>query len=396
MLMGLYFWRLYAAWQGPELRPLPIPAGVWLWIVGMVGMLLVLWVAHANWDLGFGQTVKSSIGWLKGWALLAAFPLAGACLRIRPQIVIRAMMWLAVQTLMLMPLMVAGALVHLPQKLYESPLKAIGGPGPEFFSVYLYTIDPSNGALRWQFIAPWSPAAGLIGDMIFVLAAFERQRRLRIAATVAAVLICLMTKSRMAILFLVIWPPLIWTLSRVARPAMQFAAAIVSLIVGLVAEQVMEVVQSSVSAFKNARKDSSRVRAALGQIAVHRWREEAPIFGHGIVQRGPHFVEFMPIGSHHTWFGLLYVKGVLGVVALALPLIWTLLEMLMLAQVSPLGRIGLSVIFILLYYSNGENLEILSYLFWPALLLLGAAQQDAAHRVSALRPLVPDRLATQP
>ncbi len=395
MLVGLYLWRLYAAWQGPKFQPLPIPAGVWVWILGMFGMLIVLWVAHLEWNLGFGQTIKSSIGWLKGWALLAAFPLAGACLRIRPQIVVRAMMWLAVQTLILIPVLVAGALAHMQQKLYVSPLKAIGGPGPEFFSVYIYTVDPSNGALRWQFIAPWSPAAGMIGDMIYILAAFERNTRLRIAATIAAVLICFMTKSRMAILFLVFWPPLIWSFSRISRPAMQVAAAIMSLIVGLVAEQVIAVVQDSVSAFKNARKDSSRVREALGQIAVHRWREEAPIFGHGIVQRGPHFVEFMPIGSHHTWFGLLYVKGVLGVASLALPLIWSFIEMLMLAQVSPLGRLGLSVIFMLLYYSNGENLEVLSYLFWPALLLLGAAQQEAAHRVSIRHPLRGADLAPQ-
>ena len=29
-------------------------------------------------------------------------------------------------------------------------------------------------------------------------------------------------------------------------------------------------------------------------------------FGHGTVAPGPHLVEYMPIGSHHTWFGLLF------------------------------------------------------------------------------------------
>lgn len=378
-LMGLYAWRHFAGgWRHGVRRPPRVPASLWIWIAGMLGMLAVLILAHIDWALGAPQTLKSAIGWLKGWALLAAFPLAGACLRIRPALVIRALMWLAVQTLVIMPVLVAAALAHAPQRLFVSPLQAIGGPGPEFFSIYLYTIDPSNGALRWQFIAPWSPAAGMIGDMIFIFAAFERDRRLRWAATLCAVLICFMTKSRMAILFLGLYPPLLWSVSRLARPAAQMACAALSLLGGIVADQVIQFVQNSVSAFRAARADSTRVREALGKIAVHRWQEEAPLIGHGVVVRGPHFVEFMPIGSHHTWFGLLYVKGFLGVLCLAVPLAWAALEMLVLAQVSALGRAGLGFVFMLFYYSGGENLEILSYLFWPGLLLLGAAHREAA------------------
>jgi len=378
VLLGLYFWRLYAVWKAPDLRPAPMPAGVWAWIAGMVGMFVALLIAHIDWGLGIGATLKSSIGWVKGWALLAAFPLVGACLRIRPQIVVRAMMWLAIQTMCLIPILFIAALLHLPQKLFVSPLQIIGGPGPEFFSVYLYTIDPSNGASRWQFIAPWAPAAGMLGNLIFVLAGYERNRRLKRLAVLSCILICLMTKSRMAILFLAIYPPLMWSVSRISRPAIQLGCAALSLFIGMIADVVLQIIQGSVGAFRGARADSTRVRDALGQLAVHRWREEAPVFGHGIVQRGPHFVEFMPIGSHHTWFGLLYVKGLAGVLCLILPLIWTVVEMLLLAQVSALGKIGLGVLFMLLYYSNGENLEILSYLFWPGLLALGAAHGQAA------------------
>jgi ABC-type multidrug transport system fused ATPase/permease subunit len=379
MLLGCYLWRCYAApWQSQTLRPRRAPAGVWLWIAGMLGMLAALIVAHLGWGLGFGATLKSSIGWMKGWALLAVFPLCGACLRIRPVIVVRAMMWLAVQTLLLMPVLVGAALAHLPERLFISPLQAIGGPGPEFFTVYLYTIDPESGALRWQFIAPWSPAAGMIGNMIFIFAAFERDRRLRWAGTIAAILICFMTKSRMAILFLGLYPPMIWSISRLSRPGAQLACAGLSLIGGIAADAVIQFVQNSIGAFRAARASSTRVREMLGKIAVHRWREEAPVFGHGVVQRGTHIVEHMPIGSHHTWYGLLYVKGLIGVMSLAVPLCYALLEMCLLAQASALGRAGLAFTFTLFYYSGGENLEILAYLFWPGLLLLGAAHAEAA------------------
>lgn len=71
------------------------------------------------------------------------------------------------------------------------------------------------------------------------------------------------------------------------------------------------------------------------------------------------------------------MKGFAGLVCLALPLLWTFLEMVLLAQVAALGRIGLAVFVILFFFSFGENLEILAYLFWPGLVLLGAAFAEA-------------------
>ena len=121
------------------------------------------------------------------------------------------------------------------------------------------------------------------------------------------------------------------------------------------------------------RADSSRVRAALGRIAIHRWESEAYWFGHGIVENGPHLVEYMPIGSHHSWYGLLFVKGLLGAIALAVPLAVTSLVLLARSLRSDTAQVGLSMVLTLVLYSFGENLEILAYLYWPALVIIGVA-----------------------
>ncbi len=113
----------------------PIPLSVWLWIFGMAIMLVALWVGHLNWSLDLKQTIKSSIGWAKGWALLALFPLAGALLPLRREILIRGQCVIGLGTLILAPLMLAAPYVGLPERICTSPLKAIGGPGPEYFSV---------------------------------------------------------------------------------------------------------------------------------------------------------------------------------------------------------------------------------------------------------------------
>jgi hypothetical protein len=130
--------------------------------------------------------------------------------------------------------------------------------------------------------------------------------------------------------------------------------------------------------FKGARAGSTRVRMALKRIAIDRWEREAPLWGHGVVEPGPHLVEAMPIGSHHTWAGLLFVKGVAGFVALALPMAATLVDLVRRAS-NPryaLGPTGLAMIVILLLYTFGENLEILVYLYWPGMVVMGLALQE--------------------
>ena len=75
VLTGVVFAALYLGRKSLS----AVPAAVWLWMGGMLAMLVILWIGHANFALGAGQTIKSSIGWAKGWALIALFPLAVRC-----------------------------------------------------------------------------------------------------------------------------------------------------------------------------------------------------------------------------------------------------------------------------------------------------------------------------
>ena len=82
-------------------------------------------------------------------------------------------------------------------------------------------------------------------------------------------------------------------------------------------------------------------------------------------------VEHMPIGSHHSWYGLLFVKGAVGFAALALPMLVSAVELVRASARSRDARIGLGVLMLLFLYTFGENLEVLAYLVWPGLLFLG-------------------------
>lgn len=368
-----------------------LPLAVWLWIAGMLVMLLALVVGHLDFQLGLAKTVKSAVGWAKGWALLAIFTLLG-CQRIRPAIVYRASMHVCLHTLLLLPLFIGAWLAGLPQIPYVSPLQAVGGPGPEFFAVSLYEIDPGYGNPRWRLFTPWAPALGFVANIFFIFSRQERNPRWRRIGLAGSILMVLLSGSRLAILSLLV----VWLasgmLSQLRSTLAPFVAAATAMLAGLLAVPLLDAAIRLWQAIRAARAGSTRVRETLGRIALDRWSGEAPVWGHGVVERGPHLVEFMPIGSHHSWYGLLFVKGMVGAAALAIPLLFSLLQLGWWSHRMPLARAALALALLLLLYTFGENLEILAYLIWPAMLVLGCAHREIA--IARARTAIPPFITT--
>ena len=360
-----------------ENEEISISPVIWLWIIGMIIMQVALIAGHVNFNLGTGIIIKSSIGWAKGWAALALYPLAGA-LPIRSSIPTRAICIVGFHTLLIMPLLLLTPNLGLPEVLYVSPLRAVGGPGNEFFDVPLYEIDGSTGDLRWRLFAPWGPALGFVGNINFMICLQEKDRKWKILGIIGSILMCFVCKSRLAQLSIILIPLTTAIIARLRQPFMLITLGVVSYLGGIFATSILTAVSDYWEGFKGARAGSTRVRFALKRIAFHRWETEAPIWGHGVVEGGPHLVEYMAIGSHHTWAGVLFVKGAVGFVALAVPMLVTLLDLLRRAASASyrLGSTGLGVIIILFMYTLGENLEILVYLYWPGMLVMGMALQE--------------------
>ncbi|AZV77477.1 O-antigen ligase domain-containing protein [Parasedimentitalea marina] len=348
-----------------------IPPVVWAWIIGMAAMLIVLWIGHVNFEFGLKSIIRSTIGWAKGWALMALFPLAGAVLPIRRAILVRGQCVVGLWILALAPLMLVAPYIGLPERIFVSPLKAVGGPGPEYFTVFLYTLDPASGAPRWQFYAPWSPFAALLGVTMVLFALEESDRRWKTIGVCAGTLLILASKSRMGLVGLVVCPAIPRLLRLTAQSWAWQGVAGLLVVAGMIADWLITSAQASVYAFKSARADSSRVRATLQRIATERWQGEAFWFGHGRVAPGSHIVEYMPIGSHHTWYGLLFVKGVAGFLALLLPFLWQFWMAASDTVRSNRGTLPLGLMLVFLLLSFGENIEIEVYLLWPSLLLMG-------------------------
>lgn len=367
---------LISAYLGPAMRDDLVIAGalppiVWAWIAGMLAMLLTLWIGHINWNLGLGQTIKSSIGWAKGWAMIAIFILVGAALQIRRDVLVRGQNIVGLVTLLLFPFMFLASHVGLPSRLYVSPLQATGGPGPEYFSVYLYIIDPETMTPRWQFFAPWAPFAGLLGVTMAVFALEDRRRFWMFCGLAGGLLMIYFSKSRMSLVGLAAGVMLPRLMPYLKNTKTWLALASVASLMAIFGQSLADLLLGGVRSFREARMSSTRVRDTIQHIGLNRWQAEAPWFGHGTIERGPHIVEFMPIGSHHTWYGLLFVKGIAGFLSFLVPFVWHVALVAADSIRGPRGRLPFALMLNFVILTFGENIEVEVYLLWPAFVLLG-------------------------
>jgi len=348
-----------------------------LWGLSALLLQLALILGHIDFNLGFGKIVKSSVGWAKGWALLSIFVILGYTLEVRYRVVCRAACIVGLIAILVTPLLALSYALGLPETVYVSPLKILGGSGPEFFTVRLYEIDPFNGQPRWRYFAPWAPAVGFVANIYVLCAWFEKDLTWRTIGIIGNTLMIVLSTSRMGIIVLIIVPIVVWGLSRLTRLWILLVTAAAILLLAAFSEPILNVIAAAINDIKASRADSTRVREALGNIALYRWQSEAFWFGHGTVESGTHLVEFMPIGSHHNWHGLLFVKGLLGFLSFLIPFALTVLVLLVKAQYQVSSRLALGMCLILLCFSISENIEALAYMTWPAWLLIGIGIRES-------------------
>ncbi|BDX08254.1 O-antigen ligase family protein [Planctobacterium marinum] len=371
LILAALLLRLFV--EGNQNTHRSVPAMAWLWIIAMLVMLIALWAGHANWGLGMGKTIKSTIGWAKGWALIALFIFLGAVLPLRKELIIRGVCILGWHTFLFSAFTFIAYMLRLPGELFVSPLQIVGGPGPNFFTVSLYGLNPETGGGRWQFFGPWAPAAGLLACIYLVICLQEEDKTWRTRGILGATAMCLLCQSRAGwAIFICLWPMVVFS-DKFREPWFLLVIGFVVPLILVLGQPVLEFVLDSYEQVKQSRPGSTRVRQALATIAIQRWESEAYWFGHGVVERGPKLVEGMPIGSHHSWYGLLFVKGLVGLLALAIPMFISAIYLFIYSQVSKIAQTALCLLAVFICYSFFENLEILSYLYWPALLWIGMA-----------------------
>ncbi len=355
----------------PYEEKINIPSITWLW--GMSSLITLLATYAGITDFGLGRTaiLRGILGWLTSTAVIPLFLLSG-CLNIRPKLIYRAVCILCLQSLIAIPIAYAAYAANLPDILYTNPIERLIQNGPIFHNVGFYFSDYGVDNVRLFLFTPWCPALGLVSNVFFFMVLQESNKKWRYIGIVGAIAMNIVSLSRAALVCLPLVLIIIWGLKYFTRPQIQITAGIVSFIAGIFSTQLSNAATEFVDTFYSSRADSSRVRAALQRVGIEAWKE-APIWGHGVQKPGPPVLANLPIGSHHTWVGLLYTKGLVGFMALLIPVLWSFIELLIKAGNSKIAETSLSILLVLLIFSVGEQIDVLGYICWPGFIIMGIA-----------------------
>jgi len=363
--------------ETPESERIAISLTVWIWIFAMLTIEMCIIVSHINYDLGLVQIIRTSVGWARQWGLFALFPLAGH-LRIRPQIIYRAVCILSLQCVIVVVLDNLVSLFHLPVLSFTSPLKVLGGGNA------LYTVKFFNNSIAqrndFQLFAGWPTILGLISVIYFHFACQDLDKRWRRIGIWSYTFLVFASQSRVAILSFAITLFVSKVLTNWFRPKALFITGLIASLSGIALPKAVDLLLAVKNFFDNYRgkdsADSGQLRSYINRMTLARWQSESPIWGHGVIEEfgnGPRITYGIPLGTHSTWFAILYNHGVVGFFALALAFLCSFLTLTISSQSSELSRMGLTIIIVLVIFGFSEPLQVWAYIYWAPLLILGMA-----------------------
>ena len=344
------------------------------WLIGSLVLLICLFIGHYNFELGLITTLKSSIGWAKGWALFPLYIISGL-LPVKKEIIVRS---IALNCIFMLFILILGIILFLfgiQGSIYTSPLRFVSpGNTDAFFDFSLYYRDIVTNIIKVRLFTPWSPALGLLANIYFWIVINESNPKIRNIALLSVLSLCVVSGSRAAIASIVIIPTVLFIIRKVRGYLVFYAGSLTTTIVSIYYDFIVTSTSDLWQQVRNLRSDSSRVRSLLTEISLQRWMNEAFWWGHGIVIKGPKLVEYILIGTHNTWVHLLYAKGLIGLIAFLVPMLILLILSLINFLKNKRDKLStscLGIALVLWQYTISENLEMLAYLYWPGLILVG-------------------------
>jgi hypothetical protein len=367
-------------WAQDERTPLSqkivIPWTVWIWAIGMLIEELALIFGHLTFNLGLVTIIKSSALWTTGWAVIGIAVLAGS-LRIRPELVYRAICILCLQSIIIFPLFYLGFAFRINNGIvYPSPLESLSLGDLARVQVRFYGMD-EGGLPRLTFFGSYVTVTGLAGNVFFFIVQQETNRKWRWLGIIGSLMLCIFPRARLAILCLVIVLTVTWLIRYVAKPLFLILSGFALVLSGFIAPTFLTYANALWNGIRDMREGSTNGRELITRVALYRFKN-SPIWGHGLTNKGTQLLaHHPPIGTHNTIIGLLYVKGLVGLTAFLLPMIISLAQLTFRVMKDRLSGgltfLGLQITLVMTIYSFGATIDSSAYLTWPGWVILGMA-----------------------
>jgi hypothetical protein len=272
--------------------------------------------------------------------------------------------------------------------IYSSPLSALGGGDLAPFQIRFYGTDEA-GSPRLSFFAPYVTVTGILGNIFLCMVTRETHRAWRWIGILGSLLMIVFPRARLAILCLLGVQLVIWLLINFRKPALLIILGIASAISGITAPILLSYINALWTSIKDMRASSTDSRELITRVALYRFKA-APVWGHGVVDKGTQFLSKQPaIGTHNTIIGLLYTKGLVGLFAFLVPMLISFIDLLIKLLWSEgedhgLNLVAFKVLLCIAIYSLGATIDTSTYLTWPGLLFIGMAHGNATESTRTL------------
>jgi hypothetical protein len=365
--------------ETPEADKIDVSMPVYIWLISMSIVAFAAIIGGTDFELSGFKIVSTLVNrWLRTWMLLALFPLIGH-LNIRPPLIYRAVCIFCIQSLVLVPIFtICDNLFDSYTYSFISPFAKFGG-GTIFYDVKIFGSVLDVSEKRLQMFTHSAPALGFVGNIFFCLCLQEPNKKIRFLGMAGAAALAISSVSRTAIICLPAIPLVTWALVNFVNPWFQISIASLVAGIGIFSFEIKSIFDDLTLSVREYRSGSTKARDAIQQLAIDAWREEAPIWGHGtIADTGPVSVGSRGIGSHNTWYGILYAHGLVGAIPLAIAFGWSFFDLLLKLKTHRTAGVGISILLIMAVFSTVDNIDFLAYLFWPGLVILGIAFKEKA------------------
>ncbi|MBW4513344.1 MAG: O-antigen ligase family protein [Scytonematopsis contorta HA4267-MV1] len=380
---SLTFYLIKKIWnQNTETPPdeqIIISSSIWVWIIFILIIEFALIIGHLNFNLDIRRIFTSSLLWYRSWAMLALFPLVGH-LNIRPQLIYRAICILCLQSLIITFIDGIAIMLNLSSIIYISPLAVLGG-GEKQYEVEIFHNFITH---RLQLFATYPTILALVSCLYFCCALKEKDNMWRFIGIFSNIIMLILSQSRTATIGLPFIFLVVYVLTNFEIPFVQFTTGIFIFLTTIFFPTITEFIKDFKDNFDNFRPGSSEIRYNIYQMTLEAWLKEGLIWGFGVRQeKGPKILAYLPLGSHHTWYGILYSHGLVGFMALFIAFVWSFLDLLIKAKESDIAKLGLNIILIIFICSLADNLEGFTHIYYPALIILGISLKTKSKLLDA-------------
>lgn len=358
----------------------PFLAFVWAWLAMSIVMLWTAFLGLNDMEANVLQILAAVLTFFKSYFLIFACLALPFYNQVRPQVVTRAIAWMA-----------SSYLVTITVQFAMLAIK-IGGTG--FLPPLARLIPGDKGSLRVDFATPSSflglpiprtvlytpdpPILGMCALLCFLICLHESNPRLKQLALFGSFSALIVSASRSALILL----PLALLLSicfqsKFSQQASLWLASLSLLCCSVLGLTINELLEKPSDFFNTARSnaaDSTLERALVVKKTLEAW-QESPWIGWGVIQGSVNLYEDtrITLGSFSTYAAVLYLHGIFGAAALITAMVLTLWHTYRLAsqgyKACNLAFAGLVTLYIAL---NATPLSWMAVNLWFFFVWLGA------------------------